>query len=63
MFRLKVMSGDGTACSGNVQYGVSYGLFSSDGVNRLDIGETGAGTMVFWDENSVSTRLHINPAA
>ena len=34
MIRLKVMSVDGTACSGNVQYEVAYGVFSSDGVNR-----------------------------
>eukprot|EP00092_Neocalanus_flemingeri_P033996 GFUD01036967.1.p1 GENE.GFUD01036967.1~~GFUD01036967.1.p1 ORF type:complete len:248 (-),score=51.31 GFUD01036967.1:60-803(-) len=35
--RLKVTSGDGTACTGNVEYGTEYALFSEDGTQRLDI--------------------------
>jgi len=59
--RLKVTSGDGTACTGNVQYGTEYGILSEDGARRLDIGTQGAGTPTPWDEASSSTRLHINP--
>ena len=50
------MSGDGAACSGSVQYETEYGVFTSDQVNRLDIGDS-----TFWDENSAATRFHLNP--
>ena len=56
MFRLVVKAGDGSSCSGAVQYGQEYGLFSGD--QRLDIG-TGAP----WDQASSSTRFHLEAAA
>ena len=55
-------SGDGSSCTGSVQYGVEYGVFTEDMNNRLDIGETGAGTLTPWDEHTSSTRFHLNPA-
>lgn len=58
--RLLVTSGDGTACSGNVQYGTEYALLSEDGTKRLDIGTEGAGTPTTWDEANTNTRLHAN---
>jgi len=61
--KLLVKSGDGTSCSGNVNYGVEYSVFTSDGVNRLDIGTLGAGSPTTWDVNSVETRIHIDPLA
>jgi len=59
--RLKVTSGDGTACAGNVQYGTEYGILSEDGTRRLDIGTQGAGTPTTWDVATTNTRLHVNP--
>jgi len=61
--RLKVTSGDGTACTGNLQYGAEYGIFSEDGTRRLDIGTLGAGTPTPWDQANTNTRLHLNPLA
>ena len=56
MSRLVVKAGDGSDCSGAVQYGQQYGLFSGD--QRLDIG-TGA----LWDQASSATRLHLEAEA
>jgi len=61
--RLKVTSGDGTSCTGNVQYGTEYALFSEDGTKRLDIGTQGTGTPTPWDMANTNTRLHVNPLA
>ena len=59
-----IKNGDGSACTGNVTYNVEYGVFSSDGANRLDIGTLGAGSsQTTWDINSGDTRLHVNPVA
>jgi len=60
--KLGVRSGDGSSCTGSVQYGVEYGVFTEDMNNRLDIGETGAGTLTPWDEHTSSTRFHLDPA-
>eukprot|EP00091_Calanus_sinicus_P024855 TRINITY_DN9156_c0_g1_i1.p1 TRINITY_DN9156_c0_g1~~TRINITY_DN9156_c0_g1_i1.p1 ORF type:complete len:122 (-),score=26.10 TRINITY_DN9156_c0_g1_i1:103-468(-) len=57
--RLKVTNGDGTTCTGNVQYGTEYALFSEDGTKRLDIGTQGAGTPTAWDMANSNTRLHV----
>ena len=54
-------SGDGSSCTGSVQYGVEYGVFTEDMNNRLDIGETGAGALTPWDEHSSATRFHLDP--
>ena len=51
-----VKAGDGSACSGAVQYGQQYGLFSGD--QRLDIG-----TSALWDQASSATRLHLEAEA
>ena len=56
MSRLVVRAGDGSACSGAVQYGQQYGLFSGD--QRLDI-NSGAP----WDQASAATRLHLEAEA
>ena len=47
-----VRAGDGSACSGAVQYYAEYGLFSGD--QRLDL-RNGAP----WDQASSATRLHL----
>jgi len=54
--KLVVKAGDGSDCSGAVQYGQQYGLFTGD--QRLDIG-TGA----LWDQASSATRLHLEADA
>ena len=55
IYRFVVRAGDGSACSGAVQYYAEYGLFSGD--QRLDI-RNGAP----WDQASSATRLHLETA-
>jgi len=61
--RLKVKNGDGSDCTGNVQYGTEYGIFTEDGSKRLDIGTKGAGSPTTWDIANSNTILHVNALA
>ena len=60
--RLKVMAGDGSACQGSVEYGQEYRLVTEDGDTTLAL-DTGSVEATAWDVATVTTRLHLQPAA
>lgn len=60
--RLKVMAGDGSSCVGSVEYGQEYRLVTEAGDTSLAL-DTGSVEATAWDVATVTTRLHLQPAA